>query len=265
VNTVGGYGIDADSVSDCAVYLCGAGGIIGTTAQNCYAGTTGGGAQAIFCRNVNNCTGLCSGPSSYGIYSFGVVNNSYGQTGTGYGIYAGTATGSQGITTSAASGIGVYATTVENCYGSGANYGVWATTALNTSGATSNGFAIYAGEAQNCDGEASGSGNGIQANSIAQNCYRVSTAGFGAGVQAELAIGCIGVSANGYGVLAPVCQNCFGSSNTGTGLSANDLAIGCYGYSFNGTGLYSFLANSCVGASGASGTPESVTHKYNMP
>jgi hypothetical protein len=247
VNTVGGTGIGADSVSDSTAYQCGTGGIMGTTAHNCYATTTSGGALAFFCRNVNNCFGLCSGPNSYGIYSLGVVNNSYGQTVSGYGIYAGTATGCRGISSSSSSGTGVYASTVENCYGVGANQGILAFIAINSYGTSSNGIAIGATTALNCYGLASGDGDGIDAQTSA--------------------IGSFGQSSrSGTGLGAYACQNCTGSSLSGIGISAT-TAIGCYavGYGSTSIGLHAYIANSCVGDAPGGGTPQLVTYKYNMP
>jgi hypothetical protein len=262
VNTVGGYGIGADCVSDSTAYQCGTAGIAGTTAQNCYATTTADSGLGIFCRNVNNCSAFCSGASSYGIYSLGVVNNSYGQTASGTGIYAGTATGCQGYSFS---GTGLNASTVENCYGSGSDTGINAGTALNSSGTTSNGVAVYANTAQNCSGVASGNGRGILAAYLAQNCYGSSN-GSGIGLLSYyVAIGCFGQSASsGNGLVANVCQNCYGLSNSHYGLTASYVAIGCYGFTFSGTALYSYIANSSLGQT-PSGLSENVTYKYNMP
>ena len=147
--------------------------------------------------------------------------------------------------------------------------------------------AITGDQISDSRGESAGTGSGILANKTAQNCYGRSNNTLGlpgiAGLVADTAQNCCGYCTGGTGLSARTAQNCDGSSNTGMGLSADnaqscygsstdsgtglyasDTAIGCRGDSKSGTGLSAYIANSCRRTSG-SGTPQSITYKYNMP
>jgi hypothetical protein len=131
VNTMGGIGITAQSVSDSTVLNCG------------YAG--------IDAQMANNCSGL---GYYYGINA-NTANNCYGSSignSTDYGLSAVTADNCYG--SSNGSGYGIQATTANNCYGynTGGGYGL-----------------IISGSAIGCYGYSS-SGIGIDAY-IANSCY----------------------------------------------------------------------------------------------
>jgi hypothetical protein len=185
VHTVGGYGIFADSVTNSTAYQCGTGGIVGTTVQNCYATTTGSDASAIYAWTINNCYGYSTGSAGYGIYALGVANNCYGQSVSGIGVQAITATGCQGYS---GSGIGVFAQTAQNCHGEsgGSGRGVFAHTAQNCFGRSTSGTGIDAFPAENCSG-ISDSGIGVFAET-AQNCFGASDSTYC--IAAQIAIGC---------------------------------------------------------------------------
>lgn len=191
VHTVGGYGIDADSVMNSTAYQCGTGGIVGTTVQNCYATTTASAASAIYAWSINNCYGYSTGSEGYGIYALGVANNCYGQSITGTGIFAIAASNCQGF--------------------SGSGYGIKADTALN------------------CRGQSSGSSIIAGIDSwLATSCYGVNTAD-GPGLSAAMAMQSHGQSMTGFGIDAVVASNCYGASADYIQcvIFAN-VAIGCY-------------------------------------
>jgi hypothetical protein len=79
------------------------------------------------------------------------------------------------------------------------------------------------------------------------------------GVEATVALDCVGNSPAGIGVYASsTATGCSGTSSSGTGVSAG-IAIGCFGTSTTDTGLVATLANSSYGST------ESIVNKYNMP
>jgi hypothetical protein len=259
VNTVGAYGIQAQTVSDSTANDCGTTAISAITANNCNAASgSGTGVNAI---TVINCNGN-SGGSGYGVYAVGNAQNCYGyNSGGGYGVYTTVAENCWGQSTS---GTGIYATTVQNCYGYGG---------------TGNSDGIYANEtAQNCYGYCNGFGYGVYANDTAVNCYGHSGSGYG--VSTTTAQNCSGYCGSGTGISAFTAQNCSGQSGSGTGISTTtaencyahtfgaayginaDTASGCYAFSQSGTGLHAFLAIGCHGDT-ATGSDLSVTHNVN--
>src|ERR1017187_5621050 len=111
VDTVGGEGIDAHSVSDSTAFNCGGYGIEALAANNCYGESTGGGAGVV-ASTASNCRG-------YNYLS-------------GYGVGADTALNCEGASSS---GNGIVASTAQNCYGtSNSGNGVNANSAQNCSG-----------------------------------------------------------------------------------------------------------------------------------
>jgi hypothetical protein len=101
---------------------------------------------------------------------------------------------------------------------------------------------------------------GIKA-AIVKNCTAVDC-GLNA-IECDQASDSRGECSNNFiGLYANIAQNCYGSSNSGTGINATDVAIGCRGVSISGTGLSAFIASSCRGTS-TSGTGLVVTHNAN--
>jgi hypothetical protein len=158
-----------------------------------------------------------------------------------YGIAASTIKGS---VATGCGDIAIYGDQVSDCRGeSGSGVGLYAQTAQNCYGSTNSGSSgLYAYTAQNCYGSNNSGIEGLRANYTAQNCFG-------------------SISSGSYGLYANTAQNCYGhNSGAGTGLRAGDVAIGCRGYSDSGVGLSAFIANSCrvIGTA-------SITYKYNMP
>jgi hypothetical protein len=188
----------------------------------------------------------------------GVVSDSTAYQCGSNAINAVTATGCYGVTTASAIGIDSY--TAVNCYGiSVSGNGVDTLTASDCYGVSTSATGLNADTAHNCYGSSS-SGRGLNANN-ATNCYGISPSS--QGLYAASANNCYGQGA-GAGLQALVASNCRGLSTNSVGLFASAIAINSYGASGTGTGLQAFIANSCYGQS-TSGTPESVTLKYNMP
>ena len=195
VDTAGGVGMTADSVSGCEVTFSGKAGISATTVDNCYA----------------------SSRSSFGITAR-AVTNSFGET------YANEAD---------APSAGIHATTVQNCcgqsYGNGA--GISADVVTNSRG-TSDGDgdginAIYA--ALNCSGDSAGTGHGLIATTVT-NCTGENS-GSGFGLWGTMANNCYGTSDSGVGLFAyEIAIGCFGLSTSGLGLQAR-IANSCHGTS----------------------------------
>ena len=175
VRIAGGNGIVAGVVRDCVVRECGLDGVTGISVDNCSALVTGSGT-AIKATNALNCHGT-SFSGGKGIDAFSASNCRGIAFGTGStGINAVIAT----ACTATGDGIGIFATTVQDCSGTGGGNGtgIRAVTAHNCRGISEgNGFGIDAANAQNCDGT-SNSGTGLFA-SVAFNCYGLSTTGSG--------------------------------------------------------------------------------------
>jgi hypothetical protein len=189
------------------------------------------------------------------------------------------------------------ATTVESCtVQSVGHYGIWAATVSDCSAIDCGNNAIIADQAFNSRGESIG-GLGISCFANAVNCYGRSSSM--SGLYATTAQNCWGFSTNGPGLGAYAAQNSYGSSSTGSGLNVNYTAqncvgicfggsdyglysactaIGCYGSSGTGTGLSATVANNCVGSSSGTAIQAAIgigcyaisgsniiTNKYNMP
>jgi hypothetical protein len=226
VNTVGSYGIDAQSVSDSVVLNCGTGtALTATTANNCYAVLSGSG-DGIFSDTAINCYG--STPSGHGVYAAQSATCCVGTSGSGYGLWADG--GANNCFGEASSGTGLYAGEANNCDGStfgGSGYGIYAATASNCRGSSNGGsYGLYADSAQNCEG-------------VSQTSDGVHTT--------QIAVGCYGVSYGGAAF---------------DGLYTSGIAMGCSGFSDSGTGLGALIAEVCHGAT-TSGTAFAVTHNVN--
>jgi hypothetical protein len=234
VNSVGGYGIVASSVSHSTASLCGNIAIAADTASDCYGYCTGPAEGLYVTFNANNCYGS-SGNGGVGIYVQGNANNCYGNcSGSGDGLYAGKS--------------------AENCYGnssSGAGIFVYSGNANNCYGNSTSGTGLFAGaNAINCYGNSGGAGDGLDA-TTANNCYGYSTgSGYGLNVS-QTASGCYGYSGgNGNGVQAGVANTCSGYANgSGDGISTS-TAFNCNGSSVSGYGLY--VTNNAENCSGTS-------------
>ena len=178
----------------------------------------------------------------------------------GAGIVSATVKGS--VATDCGCSAAIIGNQVSDCQGqsSGSGDGIFASSAQNCTGSSNGGTGVNAANASNCNGSSSGSGTGVDA-FTAQSCSGSSNTGIG--VNAYTAQNCYGTTGGnaGYGLHANNANNCYGICflASGYGLYAEDIAIGCSGYSFSGTGLHAFIANSSYGPSNV------VTHPYNMP
>ena len=241
VNTVGAYGIQAQSVSDSTAIDCGTTAISATTANNC-VGSVSSSGSGVYANTANGCYGNSLG-SGYGVYANGNAQNCYG---------------------SSSSGTAVYATIALNCYGSSSSYiGVEATTAENCWGSSISGSqGLIANCALNCYGTSNGNGVALNATGIAQNCYGYNNGG-GDGISATSALNCFGYSnGNGTGIyVGTTAMNCYGQGGL-YGLYAAEVATCCGGYSQSGTGLNAVIANVCHGST-FSGTALTTSHNVN--
>jgi hypothetical protein len=174
VNTVGGNGIQAQTVSDSTALNCGSDGVSARTASNCYgsAATTGVG-NGVTAVVANNCYGFSTG--NYSGVSASAANNCYGSS------------------SNPGAGDGVSANAANNCYGisSGSGTGVYAGIAINCYGTTVSGFGVDATMANNSYGVSSGAGIGLRCLSgVATGCYGYSN-GY-VGLNAYIANGSVG-------------------------------------------------------------------------
>ena len=179
VSVVGSYGIQADDVTRSTAIACGYAGVVAETASDCVGDAV---SQAILgYYTLNNCYGSSAG--GVGVYSNGGANNCYGTTATGEGIQCGNAI---------------------NCYAYSTGYGT----------------AINAGAALNCYGYSpSGSGYGILAN-VANDSYGYSFSGTGI-YALDVATGSYGFSYSGTGINALIASVCHGATTTGTALTTS--------------------------------------------
>ncbi len=243
VDTVGGYGIEANSVSDSTAFNCGGYAIYASVANNCDGESTSGSGPGVYAVSASNCRGY--NLNGDGVDANSALNCVGVSSSSGAGISAGTAENCNG---SSYSGTGVYATSAQNCYGSSSvsGSGVYATSAINCYGLCyGNGDGLDAAAAQSCWGTSYGSGTGVNANT-ANNCTASSNTGTGL-YATRTAIGCDGESASGTGLYV----------YTG-------VAVGSFGHSSTGLGLQAYVANGCFGQNG-SGLSEVIAYKYNMP
>jgi hypothetical protein len=171
VQTVGGVGVAASTVTRSTAYQCGNTAISANIASDCYGYSTGGnGLVASF--SADNCYGVSTAGGD-GLDAHN-ANNCYGVSGsTGEGLDALTANNCSGF--SAGSGDGLFASCVDNCFG-----------------------------------VSTGSGAGLQSNHTANSCYGSSTTGTGLAAQnANFCFGTsssgtpVSVSGNYYNMPAP--------------------------------------------------------------
>ena len=256
VNSVGGYGIVASSVTHSTAYQCGNTAIMADTASDCYGYCTGSGDGLYVTYAVNNCYGNCNG-SGDGIRADN-ANNCYGNcNGSGSGLIAFTVNNCFGNCLGA--GFGIYAFNANNCYAgstSGIGLDVSAGVATGCYGSSSgSGDALDATTANNCYGYSTGAGNGLNVSQTATGCYGYS-GGNGNGVQANAANTCSGYAGgSGTGISASMAYNCSGISPSGSGLYATNTAENCYGYCLGaGIGLEAAIANTCYGYDNGSGS-----------
>ncbi len=159
VNTMGNFGIVAETVSDSLAQNC------GNTAVYAYG-------------NANNCFGYASG-SANGVYA-NAANNCYGTSSGGSGLAASIANNCYGYT--ASNNNGLSATVANNCFGQSANgNGISATAATGCYGQSDAGLysGVLASTANNCVGYSYGGGYGLYAYYIANGCYGYSASGTG--------------------------------------------------------------------------------------
>jgi hypothetical protein len=243
VDTVGGYGIEANSVSDSTAFNCGGYAIYASVANNCDGESTSGSGPGVYAVSASNCRGY--NLNGDGVDANSALNCVGVSSSSGAGISAGTAENCNG---SSYSGTGVYATSAQNCYGS----------------SSVSGSGVYATSAINCYGLCYGNGDGLDA-AAAQSCWGTSY-GSGTGVNANTANNCTASSNTGTGLYATrTAIGCDGESTSGTGLYVyTGVAVGSFGHSSTGLGLQAYVANGCFGQNG-SGLSEVIAYKYNMP
>jgi hypothetical protein len=140
VNTVGGVGIEADSVANSAALLCGGEGINATTANNCYGYSPN--VVGLTARMAENCFGQSL--SGDGLDAF-TAENCYGSSFGGAGIGLNASYTAQNCLGASYSGTGLNATTAENCYGtSTSGDGLDASSAGNCYGVSSSATGLNA-------------------------------------------------------------------------------------------------------------------------
>ena len=208
-----------------------------------------------------------AGCLNYGIYlnagNSTVVEACTVRTVGNYGIFASAIKGSAAVD---CGGTAIYGDLASDCQGqsTGSGNGLDVTTAQNCEGTsrTSYGLFIYT-TALNCRGFST-SYYGLYVFNTAQNCYGYSGGG-SPGIFAEIASNCYGESALNRGISANVAISCIGLSDGGSyGVFATSIANTCYGISATGTGLGTTIAIGCIGANN-SGPSVLASYKYNMP
>ncbi|HMJ89562.1 MAG TPA: hypothetical protein VK530_07080 [Candidatus Acidoferrum sp.] len=190
VQTVGGVGIAASTITRSVAADCGAYGIFGDQVSDCRGESVGvSGGSGIYANTVQNCRGISN--SGEGIRAY-TAQNCYGTSSSGTGIYAVTSAancyGSGGGT-----GQGIYTETANNCHGqSVTSQGISAETANNCYGYSSLNRGISANIVIGCTGRSNGGSFGVFATSIANTSYGSSATG--TGLSANIAIGCTGTT-----------------------------------------------------------------------
>jgi hypothetical protein len=235
VQTVGGHGIVASSVSQSAAKECGMRGINADTAINCRGESTGSerGVSATSAQNCYGTSGSGNGVSANNAQNcFGLSN------GNGHGVSGNNAQNCVGWSFGLANGINVLYS-AHNCYGQ-----------------SGNGTDINASIAENCYGF----GYRGMIVTIAQNCYGN---GSGAeGISAYVVHNSWGGSDNLEGIRAEYLANgCFAVCGSPyVGLRAYS-ATSCVGFCSGGTAINATIANGCIARFGTT----TITYKYNMP
>ena len=217
INTVGGYGIYAQTVSDSAAMACGFDGLQVQTAHNCRGDSVSGGTGVYANLAATNCAG--TSVSNDGLYALNATN-CYGSTSTGmhglnafsanncYGYHGGSGSGVnadevQNSYGQSVSGAGINATSATGCYGtSNTSFGINANSVTASYGFTSNSSAIKAKTVEGSYGE-SATGNGIHADNVS---------------------GSYGVTTSGFGISASTASNCYATAASGTGIAPKIMA-----------------------------------------
>lgn len=143
--------------------------------------------------------------------------------------------------------------TVSDCYGycTGSGDGIGGSNVSNSFGVSNSGSAISAFEnVTNCYGEAFGStGRGISTQGLAVGCRGIANSN-GSGLSAATASHCYGASQGGHGLIANEATGCEGSANgSGTGVKCSYTAMNCRGFSVSGVGVSASTATNCHGVS----------------
>jgi len=138
-------------------------------------------------------------------------------------LNTGNATIAESCTVRTVGGNGIYASIIRGC------------SALDCSAAAINGDQV-----SDSRGECVSGGSGVSGLTV-QNCSGISNTGIGV-----------------FGIYNAI--NCFGSSTSGTGLSAWNASF-CTGSRPGGTAVQATIANGCIGLAGTN----SIVNKYNMP
>ena len=149
---------------------------------------------------------------------------------------------------------GIYAflvNTAENCYGTSSSTAIlgveWASNCVGLSGgATGNG--IETRLAINCRASASGSGYALYADS-ATNCVAANGGSGGGLFVARNAQACSGQSSGGIGLRAATASNCYGSSTTNHGISAESVTTSRGVAAGAGNGILANAVDGCEGSS----------------
>jgi len=193
-----GWGISGVSVNNCsATSAAGSGAytIYAQNAQNCYGYDTSTGDGIHVINTALNCNGYSS--SGTGLYA-GVAMSCAGSSGGGIGISSvNTAQNCYGYSTSMYSD-GLDGNVVQGCYGSctGVAYGIRATTVLNSSGNSSEGNGIFAQTVENSYGN--GGIYGIYAEFVGIGCIGNVNSGGIAGLFIYIANSCYSGTGDSY-------------------------------------------------------------------
>ena len=143
VNTTGGYGIYARTVSDSTALDGGLGGMAAYTANNCYGQSSGG--YGVNASVANNCEGVSTTGIGLGCAS---ANNCFGTSSSNYGLEVNVANNCYGSSTSS---IGLSATSANNCYGLSVNgTGLSASIATGCFASSSSGTGLSTTIANSC-------------------------------------------------------------------------------------------------------------------
>jgi hypothetical protein len=193
VRTIGSAGIQAGTVTACAVSECGG------AAINCFiasdsSGDANSSLTGISAKTAVNCVGTsATGTGLSAESATGCRGESTGGSGTGTGLSAFSANGCYGLSNA---GTGLNATTASGCWGqsAGSGIGLNAIGASNSSGTSSSNSGLSANSASNCYGN-SNSGIGLDAGFTAIGCYGFSSSG--TGLRAYIANSSVGLAGVG--------------------------------------------------------------------
>jgi hypothetical protein len=153
----------------------------------------------------------------------------------------------EGCTVQSVGQIGIKASLIKHSIASDCgSTGIYGEAVYDSQG-SSNGSGVSAVTAQDCSGTSWSSADGLHVSTTAQNCFGSSNTG--RGLSANTALNCRGSSTGGMGLSADVAQNCEGYSYSNIGMVATN-ATGCRGESGGDYyGLYAVTASNCSGKS----------------